>query len=211
MVNITPQIHYSAPDGRNWWIVSKATHEKAAKIEAILAQWRNHLLPLPKRNFITDDSRHICLPSDTGLKQIDRAWIHEWIKDNENTVRRELTHRIKLADSPLLATNKSIIVLEKLLLILAADPKKRQAMKDLNNRYQGLIQDMRDNHMTPELETISEQFYNDFISWLSLSDRAMAPILEFSWATSKPEYKHFPHSCHAWMIIVCILDMVDLR
>jgi len=177
--------------------------------DALMEEWKDYII-LKEREFIIHEW-FICLirTGSNAVKAIER--IEWWWKINmQNTIRRELVIRIKRRWDDIVAWKQSIKNLEKVLLICAWDTEKRNFLFWITKKYEELIQNIQGDRFDKDTEKEAEEFYNECIHWLYLSASSVAVLQSFSWAHEE-KYTNFPYICHSWMMIVCIIKMIDFH
>lgn len=73
-----------------------------------------------------------------------------------------------------------------------------------------MIGKIENEDICPETETEALEFYKDFKKKTGLSEKWLGIITNFSWS-QEDKYTGLEYCCHAWMIIVCVLQMIDLN
>jgi len=205
-----PQIYYQQPDERSWSVVSTT---KAKAFDALLENWRNYVIDvndIDNRDFILHQW-FVCQVREWSntIKPIERIeWT--WSVSMENTIRRELVIRIKRRWDDIVAWQQSIKNLEKILLVCAWDKEKRDFLFWINRKYKNFFSLLQSSQESDEVEKEAEEFYNECIHWLRLNSKSLAVIQSFSWAHEE-RYTNYPYSCHSWMLIVCIIRMIDFH
>jgi len=195
-----PQIAYQKADTPTW----TATTKVKSDIAALLEIWRQYV-SIPHRKYIIDDAEHVCYIWNVS-KQID-SMQHYW--DTRNTIARELTLRIKTEKSPLLASHKSVLMFEHLVLLYACSESKRRAIKQLKMKYHAFFKDIENWSMSEILEDTAKEFYTEFKARIGLNGKAEDLLHSFSWA-GEDKYSKFEYCCHSWMIIMCIIGLINL-
>lgn len=177
------------------------------KIRTTIALWQSYLYPLKQRPAFIGDGGVLCFWSihdESWSKEVDADDV--WNK--QNTPRRELVWKIKRAKDPLLAENGHIRILEKVILFYAGSPEKRRALKTLQERYAGIINQIGNEDIKFEPE--AENFYNDFKLLLKPTKQVLDSIAALSWYDD-PNYSTREYLCYAWIIVTCIIWMINLE
>lgn len=178
--------------------------------EVLTEKGYQYLLPLPKRDYRVSDTWELFI--NTKGHNIPR--IIDKVKsktDINNSLERELTVRIKWGKDPFLASDQNIGRFKELLLKVAWDEESRSFLIFLSRKYKSLIEsNLSPDQITPQIESQARVFYFDCVEWLNLTSKDEEVIKYFSWEW-KSTFRHCPFYCKCWMIVVCILQMIDLN
>jgi hypothetical protein len=188
-----------------WWI-----HFWDSQVDDILTKEAyQYLLPLPKRDYIVSNKWQLYI--NTRGHNIPRIIDRVKIKtDIHNSLERELTVRIKWGKDSFLASDQSIGRFKELLLKVAWDDESRDFLKWILKKYESIINwKFSPDQITPQIELQAKVFYFDCIEWLNLTWEDEETIKYFSWEW-KTTFRHCPFYCRAWIVVVCILQMIDL-
>jgi len=207
MLNFSPEILRNHSEAQGWNPVSLVSDAMKAKIEEAVESGKSYLYPLPDRILVLEDGEKLCFVWAETTKHIDMA--NSWW-DTRLTIARELAILINNNEWKILARDKWIKNLEQLLLILASQESKRKAMKKLSEEYSEIIELIEEWWISPEMEEKAKEFYDDFVAQVWVSQVMQNRIHALSWAWEK-KYKHAQYICHSWVIIMCIMNMINFN
>ncbi len=167
---------------------------------------------LPDRVFRLNDKNEIVTetghPSKTRV--VGQAVSGEKLEETGNTLDRELVLRIAgLKDTWLQEDFSLVMRFRDMVLRCAGSKKVREALWQIRANNAVLIRKIQTNQPDSNTERDAEKFYTRCLRDLRISEEEKKLIEHFSWKW-KSTFAQYPQTCNSWMIIVCIMDIIDL-
>jgi len=178
-------------------------------ISSILREGKKYIKSLPRRRFSVWERGLLYVHTrwHNQPRIIDKAFSTD---DKHNTLERELTVRSKWGKDSYIASDPIIKKLSQLLLRISSSKEKRIFLGEIQEKYAELInRRYKAEEIRPEIELEAKSLYGEYVSWLCFTQEDENLIQEFSWEW-KSTFRHCPYYCRCWMIVVCIMQMIDL-
>ncbi len=193
----------NTPASTNWNWICKVIWSVDIHIHNILKDnWEQYLKQLPYKDF-TISNGFLFLK---GRK----IWIAKWKYDTQNTLKRELVFLLDWRKDSHTAEDPIIDDFSKLLIRIAWDKDKRKLLKKLSLKYKNIINQRYDaQDIDSKIENQAKKLYKELIKWLKFQEKDINLIKEFSWEW-KSTFAHCPYFCRCWVIVVCIMKMINL-
>lgn len=133
----------------------------------------------------------------------------ETLEITGNTLERELVLRIAGLKDTWLQENFSLVMRFRDMVLRCAGSKKvREALWKIRTDHAVLISKIQTNKPDSNTESDAKRFYIRCIKDLRISEEEKQLIEHFSWKW-KSTFTQYPQMCNSWMIIVCIMDLIN--
>lgn len=184
-------------------------HTPTINLNEVLQEGKKYLKKLPKRKLSVSSDGYAYTTTRWSRvpRRISKAWN---LEDTKNTLERELVLRLAWTKDNYIAEDPVIWNFRQLLLRCAWDKDIREHLKNCSTEYTQVINSKyKAIDISPQIEDLARKLYIVFISWLHLSREDLVMIETFSWEW-KSTFRHCPNYCKCWVVIVCIMQMIDL-
>ncbi len=209
---LIPQICHS-PEWPSWWTTFTIS-TTAKEINEALRHGAKFLKPLHKNRKFSISGDNIYVPTHGNTsRKIDIATDDErsGVTTIKNSLTRELVILIKWEKDEIVAQDQNVKRLARLLLRVAWNSDNRKFLNDFAQWFSDDISAVswiwKDYDI--KREGTMKTLYEKLITRLEFSTEDIDVILAFSWEW-KSTFRHATYGCRMWMIITCIVNMIDL-